>query len=283
MKKKRALPFGYTVEDGKLKIEEQEASVIRKIFDEYISGTSMGTLAELLTARQIPYCDRRTDWNKSVIARILNNEKYVGENGFDPIIDLEEYREALACKDQRMKKQLTRDDDSDIGIIRTRMVCPVCKRGMNRVYEKRNREPEEWQCSNAECGYKIKLADALLICRITERLNLLIENPDLIGQEKDESPNDSLADRRGYSEISRLCENGADNERILNTILTMVSERYQETQKDMRDDTAELRKLFSSHKAQQGFDRELFIQSVDSVSITDSGSIVLKLKNGTEL
>ena len=64
MKKIRSLPFGYSIANGRIVIDNAEAEVIREIFDEYTAGASMKTLAERLTASQTPYLEKRTEWNK---------------------------------------------------------------------------------------------------------------------------------------------------------------------------------------------------------------------------
>ena len=125
MKKKRALPYGYTIQDGRRTIEEREAEVIRRIFAEYQSGSSMAELAATMTTLQIPYCEKRVDWNKNIIARILANPRYAGADGFDPIIDMDVFKEVNISKSDRTKRAIV-EDNSAIGIIRARILCGKC-------------------------------------------------------------------------------------------------------------------------------------------------------------
>ena len=48
MKKTRYVPYGYTVRDGKTVVEHEEARVIRNIFDSYINGDSLKSIADSL-------------------------------------------------------------------------------------------------------------------------------------------------------------------------------------------------------------------------------------------
>ena len=64
--------------NGKIVIDEKEAEVIRQIFHDYRCGMTMSELATRLTNHSVPYCEKRVDWNKSVVARIIDNEKYTG-------------------------------------------------------------------------------------------------------------------------------------------------------------------------------------------------------------
>ena len=88
MKKKRSIPYGYTMKNGKLIIDDDEAEVIKRIFDEYRSGMSMYEMAMELVRETIPYCEKKVSWNKNVIARIIANEKYAGAEGYLPIIGI---------------------------------------------------------------------------------------------------------------------------------------------------------------------------------------------------
>ena len=50
----RCAPYGYQLVDNQLEVIEDEAVVIRQIFDRYLSGVSMEDIAKELTARGIP-------------------------------------------------------------------------------------------------------------------------------------------------------------------------------------------------------------------------------------
>ena len=95
MKKTRFIPYGYTMKNGKLIIDDDEAEVIKRIFDEYRSGMSMYEMAMELVRETIPYCEKKVSWNKNVIARIIANEKYAGAEGYIPIIGITEFKVSL--------------------------------------------------------------------------------------------------------------------------------------------------------------------------------------------
>ena len=84
MKKTRFIPYGYTMRNGRTIIEHREADIIRYIFDEYIKGASLKTLAEELTARRVPYTEKTEVWDKARIARIIDNTRYTGSEIYDP-------------------------------------------------------------------------------------------------------------------------------------------------------------------------------------------------------
>ena len=58
MKKIRYIPYGYTMRNGQIVVDEAEAEVIRSIYDRYVSGDSLKTIAEQLTLKRVPYTEK---------------------------------------------------------------------------------------------------------------------------------------------------------------------------------------------------------------------------------
>lgn len=284
MKKKRAIPYGYTFVNGELQIEENEAKIIRLIFSDYMNGISMSELAGKLTRLSIPYCEKRVQWNKCIIARIIDNEKYTGINGYLPIIDIEEYKEAQICKKERTKKQLFKDS-SEIGMIRAKTVCQACGERMIRIHESRNRCPIKWKCSNPSCKKHVPITDEILQSRIQERLNLIIENPDLLKNPSwDEFEMDLSGVSKDTQELKRLCEtNNYSDADLLFEILKMAEKRYAECDNPVITTTAKVSMAFANANAQEEFDSELFLQTVDAVLLAEDGTITLNLINNIEI
>jgi len=71
--------YGYTVNsDGELVINADEAQVILWIFQQYLSGASLGKIAAGLEKQGISSPTGRPKWNREAIDKILSNEKYTG-------------------------------------------------------------------------------------------------------------------------------------------------------------------------------------------------------------
>lgn len=66
-------------EDGLPKIVEAEAKIVRRIYNLFLSGSTVRTIADLLTAENIPTPRGRKQWSVSTIMSILQNEKYKGD------------------------------------------------------------------------------------------------------------------------------------------------------------------------------------------------------------
>lgn len=66
-------------EDGGLVINEQQAQLIRRIYNMYLEGSTFNSIADQLTAENIPTACGKTRWNQSTVRSILTNEKYKGD------------------------------------------------------------------------------------------------------------------------------------------------------------------------------------------------------------
>lgn len=97
----RKLPFGYTMQMGKICIWEQEAGLVREIFSDYIHGSSFLQLARKLNSQPVAY-NPQTRWNKNIVARILGDRRYIGEKGFPQVIGSKLFDAACA---KRIVKQ----------------------------------------------------------------------------------------------------------------------------------------------------------------------------------
>ena len=63
---------------GKLIVVEEEAEVVRYIYNCYLDGQTVKQIAEALTEAHIPTVKGREVWNSGTVRNILKNEKYCG-------------------------------------------------------------------------------------------------------------------------------------------------------------------------------------------------------------
>jgi len=72
--------FGYIQgSDGSLIIQESEASVVKMIFDLYLSGYSINAIRKELQRQQIKSPTGHEQWSKRTVDTMLQNEKYTGD------------------------------------------------------------------------------------------------------------------------------------------------------------------------------------------------------------
>lgn len=71
--------YGYTHDrEGKLIIHEEQAEIVRLIYEMSASGVSLARISAYLEDMEIPSPRGKKTWSKETLRKILNNEKYTG-------------------------------------------------------------------------------------------------------------------------------------------------------------------------------------------------------------
>ena len=150
------VPYGYRIENGKLIIKEDEAEVIRKVFELYIDGMGKQAIASWLREHKILYNDR--EWGYSDVDRALRCQKYIGNIYFsgevypgnhESIIDLDTWNKAQRTRDRkfRNKPDGTANNFLLLGILK----CGYCGRTM-RTKKRKMKNGVKWYyvCNGAD-------------------------------------------------------------------------------------------------------------------------------------
>ena len=70
--------YGYTLTiRGLGYVNQEEAEVVRFIYDSYLKGYSLGGISKLLHQREIPSPTGNEVWGRAAIDKMLTNPKYV--------------------------------------------------------------------------------------------------------------------------------------------------------------------------------------------------------------
>ena len=99
----RKQPFGYKMVMGEIVRNEPEAKAVQDIFLQYTLGSSLKEIAEQMS-RTGPAYDVGKAWNKNMVARILENPKYTGADGYPMIVDIKLFE--LAAEKRQSKQRL---------------------------------------------------------------------------------------------------------------------------------------------------------------------------------
>lgn len=99
----RKQPFGYKMVVGEIVRNEPEAKAVQDIFLQYTLGASLKEIAEQMS-RTGPAYDVGKAWNKNMVARILENPKYTGADGYPTIVDIKLFE--LATEKRQSKQRL---------------------------------------------------------------------------------------------------------------------------------------------------------------------------------
>lgn len=84
--KKRCIPFGYQISQGEIIVNPTEAEAVQMIFSLYCSGLGYQEISMHMYKVGIQY-HNDAQWNKHMVKRILENQKYLGQDGWPQIIE----------------------------------------------------------------------------------------------------------------------------------------------------------------------------------------------------
>ena len=171
----RTTLYGYQVKNGKTVIHNEESDVVKKVFSLYIEGKTLNSIASMLTEENVAYFQDEVKWNKNTINRMLENEKYMGNEIYPMIISSSMFNQAKTVKDRKSCKQETHTPE--VELFRKITVCGKCGSRFKRVNTWGSRE--KWMCSKG-CQCSIYIDDAILEDEVTSNLNMVIGNPDLL-------------------------------------------------------------------------------------------------------
>ena len=283
MKKTRFIPYGYTIKNGHTVIDHREADVIREIFHEYITGSSLKSIAEDLTTRQIPYTEKTDVWDKARIARIIENAKYLGLGEYDPIIDEDTFQRALACKEARQKNRVEKECEA-ISIIRDRVRCGKCGSPMVRRVNSKRQIKESWVCTNENCDCRVRISDSDLVFKITLLMNRIIENSELMIPKQRKRFKDSPEVEKLQRKIDAELDQDRPNEEfIIMSILNVADQLYRETQAKETVTAQIARKRALMMSPQSEFNGEYFTDLISYITLADTGRITLHTKTEAEI
>ena len=283
MKKTRFIPYGYTIQNGRIIIEHIEADVIRQIFKDYINGASLKEIAEDLTERCVPYTKKTSVWDKARIARIIDNAKYTGIDDYDPIIDEKIYEEAVNAKISRQRGIVERECETII-FLKNRVKCATCGSPMIRHINSKNRIKESWTCTNEECGCRVRIRDADLIQKITIIMNRIISNTELMLPNPKVKPHDSHAVECYQTDIlNELSKVQPSEEYVTARIRDIATQLYKETQAKKIIVAQLARKSIKFMEPQTTFNYEYFSDLIAYVNLDCLGKVILHTKTETDI
>ena len=96
----RKLPFGYKMVMGEIVVHPQEAQAVQGIYARYLAGASFNDITDHLKEKGPPY-DADKPWNKNMVARILEDNRYAGTERFPAILSAEQLQEVAQRRSER--------------------------------------------------------------------------------------------------------------------------------------------------------------------------------------
>ena len=241
MASKRKMVFGYRMDFGDIIPSPNEAETVQYIYATYLTGASFQHLAKELDKRDVPY-DAGKRWNVNMVARILEDSRYIGTEVYPALISAEQLQAV-----QERRKQ---------------------KRSIS------SRTPAQAELYRL-CGSTVPDSVARKVLKI---LNQVVGDPQLIKIEAFGVP--STEDiRRLRLELDRLLHTPPVDEEVARqkemelAVLTLISVQMEEYE------AHRLRSILGRRSKMVELDAELLRQGVGSVEC-QGDDVRVRLKNG---
>lgn len=266
----RKLPFGYCLRDGQVREEEQEAGLVRLIFRRYAEGASYGKLADELNATGCPYAPGRP-WNKNMVARVLQDSRYIGGDTYPQIIRPESVQRAVAAKPD-VSGRLNHGEIKDIRVLAR---CARCHGPMRRL------RANDWRCPHC-ADTPAKIRDESLILCVGRLLRHLREHPEAIASAPAADGENGAVQAAQERLAYELARAEFDEAAAKAQAIALASARFDALGSGDYE-TMRLRHLLGGAEPGEGLDTALLRQVAAAVQIHPSGAVSLKLRNGQTL
>ena len=283
MSKNRVIPFGYCMRNGEITVDFNESKAVARIFEEYLNGSSLQQIARLMELEKIRYSEDSEHWNKNMVKRIIENEKYLGNEKYPQIIGEKFFTHA---NEKRMLKATSvYVIPEDLKEIRKHTYCLECGHRLSRIGG--NCRSAKWDCRNPDC-YRLEyqLTDQMIIGVVLTVLNAAIANPNLIENNGEISTYSPTADViRRQNEINQMIDSTqVDFDRIKSELYRLAEMKYDCcTYNDNPQKTKQLLDLLENQKQLNTLNIGLFKSCVNRIWISHFCTIEVEFINGIKI
>lgn len=237
----RTQPFGYRMEFGKVVTDPDEARWVVYIYEQYMLGESFKRISDTLCGTGIRY-DSDKLWNKNMVARILQDRRYTGDDRYPPIIDTCIFQQV----DQKRNKKVAGSKVTQVQKI-------LKKKSGGRITPHLEHE-------------------------VLYLLNGLVGKPEKIiipvSPTKDNSRVESLK-----SELEELLKMLPVDETQARQKLMETTVAMYEAIDSREYETHRLKRIFGSEQLRSELDSNLLEQTVAAISTDSLGKVRIRLKN----
>ncbi|MDD4496137.1 MAG: recombinase family protein [Eubacteriales bacterium] len=276
--KNRRFPYGYEMVNGCIQPCKEEIKILNRIFSDYIGGENLKNIAELLTKQKVEYLPGEYGWNKNRIKRIIEDERYLGDDTYPKLISVEMYHQANAIKAER---RTTTDCivHSDNKPFVYAVKCAKCGCKMLHRTDRNKKLSETWYCQNSDCKATVTMNVSDMQNKVTMLLNQVINNPQLAKRSNNTQLEFSMNIRKAENEINRMLEQlDFDKEILKNLIFECAAKKYNEDQ-SARHITDRLKADFENSSPLSELQVGFFQRTVSQILLACDGSVHIRLKN----
>lgn len=285
---KKFLGYDKKDDDGNLIINEKQAKIVRRIYDDFLNGMGPNRIAKELEEEGVKTWSDKTKWYESTIRKILSNEKYKGDallqktytvdfltkkrvenNGEVPQYYVEESHPAIIDKDTWEAVQLEME--------RRRLFCE--EHNIKKLYYSTTDNPLSGRIICGKCGraYGRKVWNSTDddLRRIVWRCNGKYTEKGKVGCD-----NRHVDDEVFYKAFVETYNAVVENK-----------EHFMAKWKEQLESEDELVKvtakrfigIFKNAEAIDKLDLNLFFMIIEKITVYDEGLLIVSLLNGIEI
>jgi len=268
----RKLPFGYEMQQGIVCVKNAEAAIVKDIYAAYIRGISYRQITDSLNAQAVPYNEPRKSWNKNMVARILSNELYTGNETYPAILSDDEYRRAVSAKPATGASLNT-----TAKTVRQLARCAACGSALTLSGNKYGWA--RWNCPSCN---DIS-ADAVMpdtIDTLSHILTAMVRNPELIQAPPQVEQTVQGMPERSENEFNLAIQaENFDEATARAKAISLAAARFDALGSEDYE-TMRIQYILARTEQNGGLDTALLRQITSAILIFPTGEVSLKLKNG---
>ncbi len=172
-----SLPYGFMLAaDNRIIVDLEKANIVRTIYQQYLSGMSLGGIADFLFEQGILSPKGKDRWTQPVLNNLLSNQKYIGY-----IVSFDDFFLAQGEKSKRsnVDEDTNRRKDtrySSQSVLSGLLVCAECNHSYRRIT--RSSGEVVWRCASRVehgkkfCQHSPSISEEKIKKRICEELGM---------------------------------------------------------------------------------------------------------------
>lgn len=289
----RHMPIGYRLVDGKIQLDEHKATVVKRIFSDYLSGVSTSALAKQLTEMSFPNANNKASWNHGSIGKILENVKYLGDEFYPQMIEAEVFEQVQKRRQERCEqlgRSIQPNSTKRQNPFAGRLRCGECGEVYRRYIEHCGKAAEKtfWKCKQyiyknrvcCRCAFvtdeQIEKAFLEVANRILARLHILDRRP----------PKESIPNSPEFQKLDqKIKELEAEGQYSSKELPALIFNRAKVLYKTARIDDAnhnaeKMKQAFANREPLAEFDEELFDTVIKQITVHADHRLIFEFING---
>lgn len=289
----RHMPIGYKLVDGKIQFDEAKAAAVKKIFSNYLSGTSTFALAKQLTQMGFPNANNKASWNHGSIGKILENVKYLGDEFYPQIIDAEVFEQVQKRRQERCEqlgRSLQPNSAKHQHLFTGRLRCGECGEIYRKYIEHCGKASEKffWKCKryiykNRVCCRSAFLTDEQIEKAFLEAANRILARLQILDRRL---PKEPIPNNPEFQKLDqKIKELEAEGRYSSKELPALIFKRAQALYKtawidDTEHNAEKMKQAFTNRELLTEFDEKLFLAVVRQITVHTDHRLTFEFING---